>query len=244
MPRVRRPGSAGPDPYSAKPAEDSGQPKPKAPRRPSKGAIVAAMVAVATGAWLMHDGSQTKNPPTPNSADALTSAAPPKPSAPPSVTPLPYSVPDRIHIPAIYVNAPLTQLGLDANDNLQVPPDTNRNLAGWYKGGPTPGQVGASVIAGHVDTMKGPAVFYNLGSLHKGNTIEVHRQDGRTAVFTIYGIEVYSKANFPTGRVYNDTPDAELRLITCGGGFTKKTGYLGNVVVYARLSGTKQPGRK
>jgi sortase (surface protein transpeptidase) len=202
------------------------------------------MVALVTGAWLMHDGSQTKNPPAPNSADALASAAPAKPSAAPSVPPLPYSVPDRIHIPAIYANAPLTPLGLDTNDNLHVPPDTDRNLAGWYKGGPAPGVAGASVIVGHVDTMKGPAVFYNLGSLHKGNTIEVHRQDGRTAVFTIYGIEVYPKKNFPTGRVYNNTSGPELRLITCGGGFTKKTGYLGNVVVYARLAGTKQPGQK
>ncbi|MCQ4082072.1 class F sortase [Streptomyces sp. RB6PN25] len=210
-------------------------------------------MALATGAWLMHDGSRTKNPPAPNSADALASAGPSaKPSDAPAVPPLPYSVPDRIHIPAIYVSAPLTQLGLDSNGNLQVPPDTDRDLAGWYNGGPAPGEGGASVIAGHVDTMKGPAVFYNLGSLHKGNTIEVHRKDGSTAVFTIYGIDVYRKTDFPTDKVYADTPGAELRLITCGGGFTKKTGYLGNVVVYARLTGTKQgqspsgtkPGRK
>src|SRR2546430_752884 len=101
MPRAHHPGSTGPDPYPAEPAEGPGLSKPEAPRRPSKGAIAAALVALATGAWLIHDGSQTNNPPAPNSTDALTSAAPSKPSKSPSVPPLPYSLPDRIRIPAI-----------------------------------------------------------------------------------------------------------------------------------------------
>jgi hypothetical protein len=143
-------------------------------------------------------------------------------------------------IPALNVNAPLTQLSLDQSGSLQPPPPANRNLAGWYKGGAAPGQAGAAVIVGHVDTMRGPAVFYGLGALHKGNTVAVHRGDGRTAVFTIYGIEVYPKADFPSDKVYSNPPGAELRLITCGGGYTQKTGYLGNVVVYARLTATKQ----
>ena len=98
---------------------------------------------------------------------------------------------------------------------------------------------GTSVIVGHVDNMKGPAVFYGLGSLQKGNHIEVARFDGRTAVFEVYGVEVFDKATFPGTRVYGDTGQPELRVITCGGGFSRSRGYDGNVVAFARLVSRK-----
>ena len=84
--------------------------------------------------------------------------------------------------------------------------------------------------------MRGPAVFYGLGALHKGNTVEVARSDGSRAVFTVYGVQVFAKNAFPGDQVYGDTGAAELRVITCGGGFTKRTGYDSNVVVFARLT--------
>jgi len=87
-----------------------------------------------------------------------------------------------------------------------------------------------------VDNMRGPAVFYGLGALKKGNRIEVQRKDGKTAVFEIYGIEVFAKSNFPGDRVYGSKGAPELRVITCGGGFSKQHGYDGNVVVFARLA--------
>lgn len=93
---------------------------------------------------------------------------------------------------------------------------------------------------GHVDNESGPAVFYSLGALKKGSTIDVVRDDGTTAIFTIYGIEVFTKAEFPAKRIYRDTEDPELRVITCGGTYTKDSGYSGNVVVFARMSKTKQ----
>src|SRR2546421_12106912 len=106
MPRAHHPGSTGPDPYPAEPAEGPGLSKPEAPRRPAKGAIAAALVALATGAWLIHDGSQTNNPPAPNSADALTSAAPPNPPKPPPRPPVPDSLPHPLRIPSPDVSAP------------------------------------------------------------------------------------------------------------------------------------------
>jgi len=216
-------------------------------RTPSRIAVTAAVLALAGGSWLVHEGTRTSAPPLPSASDALSvggaggHAAPApehaSPSAPPSPAPLPFSVPTRVRIPSLRVDAPVMRLGLDAADALQVPPSTDRNMAGWYQGSVTPGQRGSAVLAGHVDTLKGPAVFYNLGSLHKGNTVRITRADGRTAVFTVYGVEVYAKADFPTGRIYDDTPTPELRVITCGGGFSKATrSYLGNVVVYARLT--------
>ncbi|WP_313879555.1 MULTISPECIES: class F sortase [Streptomyces] len=221
----------------AGPAEPAG----RQPRRaPSKPAVAAALLALLAGAWLMHDGSQSSQPPAPKASDGLPPGRHGAVSSTPTVPPMPNSAPRRVRIPAIHVDAPLMNLGIGADHELQVPPDSDRNLAGWYTGSAQPGALGAAVLAGHVDTMAGPAVFYNLGSLHKGNTVEVARADHRTAVFTIYGIEVYAKEGFPTEKVYAGTPAPEIRLITCGGGFSRKThSYTGNVVVYARLTGTR-----
>ncbi len=237
MPRSHHPEVAG-----------TGGAAPLPPRRPSKTAVTAAVLALVTGAWLMHAGTRTSEPPAPGAADALArtghhpggaaGASGPRAGAP--VAPLPYAVPQRIRIPSIKVDAPLMRLGVGKDNALQVPPADDLDLAGWYEGGAAPGSAGAAVIAGHVDTLKGAAVFYLLGSMHKGNTIQVTRADHRTAVFTVYGVEEYTKDKFPTDRVYDATPTPEIRVITCGGGFSSTTHhYLGNVVVYGRLTAVK-----
>jgi LPXTG-site transpeptidase (sortase) family protein len=144
-------------------------------------------------------------------------------------------VPDRVRIPVIQVDAPVTPVGVDADGWVAAPPPENPNLAGWFKGAVTPGEKGTAVVVGHVDNTSGPAVFYGLGALKKGNHVEIHRQDGRKAVFEVYGVEVFEKNDFPGDRVYGSKGTPELRVITCGGGYTKQTGYQGNVVVFARL---------
>ncbi|MFC1436898.1 class F sortase [Streptacidiphilus sp. N1-10] len=213
-------------------------------------ALVAA-AALGTGAWLLYDGSTSvEHPPQPSAADAFDAPIPsssptegtgarPKVPARAKVHPLAASVPVRVKIPAIGVDAPVTLLGLDSAGHLQVPDDTDRNLAGWYRNGPAPGTVGNAIIDGHVDTLQGPAVFYLLGSLHKGATVEVDLRDRRAAVFTVDAIEVYPKDAFPSKRVYGPTRDPELRVITCGGGYSRASGYLGNVVLYAHLTATR-----
>ncbi|MEX3104122.1 class F sortase [Streptomyces sp. V2] len=153
--------------------------------------------------------------------------------------PLPYSVPERVAIPAIRVAAPVMPVGLDAAGWVDAPPPEDPNLAGWFTGGVSPGEKGTAVVVGHVDNKLGPAVFYGLGALKKGNKVEVSRKDGKTAVFEIYGIEVFEKKNFPGDRVYASKGAPELRVITCGGGFSKAHGYAGNVVVFARLTGVR-----
>ena len=84
-----------------------------------------------------------------------------------------------------------------------------------------------------------PGVFYDLGAVTKGNTVEIDRADRRTAVFTVDAVEVYDKERFPSEKVYGGSGRAELRVITCGGGYTKRTGYQGNVVVYATLTAVR-----
>ncbi|MET8677903.1 class F sortase [Streptomyces sp. NPDC004647] len=206
-------------------------------RRSSPWGLIALVLLI--GAALIRNGAgAAEGPPQPTAESAMDSrAAPaPSPSAPaPPPDPLPASAPTRVKIPAIRVDAPLTAVGLDREGWIDSPPAAQKNLAGWFKEAVTPGEKGTSVLVGHVDNAAGPVVFYNLGALKKGHSIEVVRQDGRTAVFEIYGIEVFEKRAFPAERVYADQGHPELRVITCGGGFSKKTGYNGNVVVFAKL---------
>jgi sortase (surface protein transpeptidase) len=140
--------------------------------------------------------------------------------------------PVALTIPAIAVRTPLERLSRTPQGTLQVPASTT--VAGWYAGSPRPGEIGSSIIAGHIDSTQGPAVFFRLRLLRPGDLVYVRRSDGTLAVFRVYAEHMYSKDHFPTERVYGPTPDAELHLVTCGGVFDQATGsYLSNVVVYA-----------
>jgi sortase (surface protein transpeptidase) len=143
------------------------------------------------------------------------------------------ALPVSLTIPAIGVKTSLIHLGLQSNGSLQVPSTTA--VAGWYTESPRPG-VGSAVIAGHVDSYQGPGVFYWLRNLKSGERVYVTRADGSVAVFSVTSVQAYPKAAFPTSIVYGATPDAELRLITCGGTFDSTTGhYLSNIIAYATL---------
>lgn len=158
------------------------------------------------------------------------------------VRPLPASQPTRIRIPAIDVASPVNRVGLDPDGTIHVPqPGPRYDEAAWYTGSSTPGERGASVIIGHIDSVTdGPSVFFRLGALRAGDRVTVTRNDGTTAVFTVDRVEAYPKDHFPTLAVYGNTPRAELRLITCGGSFNEATGhYRRNIVVYAHLTDAK-----
>jgi LPXTG-site transpeptidase (sortase) family protein len=155
-------------------------------------------------------------------------------AAVPEATSAPVAEPVGLTIPAIGVSTSLVRLGLTAAGTLQVPSSTT--VAGWYTGSPRPGQTGAAVIAGHVDSQAGPAVFFRLRLLRVGELVYVRRADGSLAVFRVTAVQTYLKSQFPTMAVYGPLPDAQLRLVTCGGTFDSTTGhYLSNVVVSATL---------
>ncbi|MEU9800735.1 class F sortase [Streptomyces sp. NPDC051000] len=160
-------------------------------------------------------------------------------SAPIAAGALPPSVPDRVAIPDIKVDAPLDTVGLDAEGVMVEPDFAKPKDAAWYKDGPTPGEAGAAAIVGHMDTPQAPeAVFFNLEKLRKDQPIRVHRTDGSTAVFAVDEVDTYKKDAFPTDKVYGNTRGrAELRLITCGGALTADRHWDSNVVVYAHLTG-------
>jgi hypothetical protein len=204
-------------------------------------AAIATVTAVAlcSGAWLVRSGAATHAPPQPSAAEGRTEGPADPAGAEPSAAPaLPPSPPDRIRIPSIRVNAPLMGLGLTATGSLDVPPAAKKNLAGWYEAGTTPGERGTAIVAGHVDNADGPAVFYHLGALKKGSAIEVDRRDGAVAVFAVDAVEVYAARDFPDEKVYGAAARPELRVITCGGDYSRSTGYQGNVVVFAHLTGS------
>lgn len=191
----------------------------------------AASIAIAltVGRSGMLTGAATQIPSTVQSSE-------PKLASAPMMKGLPASTPIRVEIPAISINAPLIKLGRDADGMIQVPPLYNHNLAGWYDKTVTPGQTGTSVILGHVDNFTGPSVFFSIKMLRPGDTIEVVRADGRTATFSVDGVQVVSKSTFPTSILYANTKYPGLRLITCGGPFDSTTRqYLDNIVVYSHL---------
>ncbi|MEV7420957.1 class F sortase [Streptomyces sp. NPDC089919] len=197
------------------------------PARLKRGAALAGAttlaVALAAGCSAAHDGG-------------AGAAAPPVKAAAASV--LAPSVPDRIEIPDISVDAKLDTVGLDSDGVMQEPDFAKPMDAAWYKQGPTPGEKGAAAIVGHMDTpTTREAVFYNLKKLKKNERIEVHRADGGTAVFAVDRVATYKKDAFPTDKVYGATKDAELRLITCGGNLTADRHWDSNVVVFAHLTG-------
>jgi sortase (surface protein transpeptidase) len=141
-----------------------------------------------------------------------------------------------LRIPSIGVRTTLERLGVDAQGELAPPQDPDR--AGWFAAGVRPGDPGPAVIAGHVDSRTGPAVFTHLGAVRPGAEVVVTDARGAVVRFLVDAVRSYPKSRFPTSDVYGATPDAQLRLITCGGDFDRGTGhYVANVVVYAHRSG-------
>jgi hypothetical protein len=209
-------------------------------------ASVLAVVGVVTIALALHAQRHAPQPSAsaagrlyvPSSTSTTIPSAPrtaptrPKPTA--TKPGLPASPPTAITIPSIGVQSSLIRLGLNADGSVQVP--TSFHVAGWYEQSVTPGQVGPTIILGHVDSKAGPGIFFRLGALKPGDRVAVNRVDGRTATFEITAVRSYFKKQFPTLDVYSNTPTPTIRLITCGGTFDRSTGhYLSNIVAYGQL---------
>ncbi|WP_203981657.1 class F sortase [Planosporangium flavigriseum] len=147
---------------------------------------------------------------------------------------LPRSVPVQVWIPAIDAASSLLPLQLNPDRTVQVPPLSNPMQAGWYALGPSPGEMGPSVILGHVDGHNEPGIFFRLHEIRPGDLVLVTRQDGTTAQFVVHHTEQVSKDHFPTEKVYGPTASPGLRLITCGGSFDWFSGnYRDNLIVFA-----------
>jgi hypothetical protein len=206
-------------------------------RRLSAGGRTAALV-VAAGLVAAGAGAAglalTRHPDVPVAAELQVLPAPTGPiEAAPTEGAAEVAEPVSLVIPSIGVTTSLVHLGLTSSGALQVPPTTS--VAGWYAGSPRPGSIGSAVIAGHIDSVTGPGVFFRLSQLQRGARVYVRRADGTLAVFEVTEVQTYAKDAFPTTAVYGAVPDPELRLITCGGTFDYSTrSYLSNTVVFAK----------
>jgi LPXTG-site transpeptidase (sortase) family protein len=203
-------------------------------RRPAAIAFAAGLVVIVggtAGLLLTHHSTPALRP---VAAGAAALPAPTGPIvAPPQSAAAQVARPASLTIPLIGVKTNLITLGLAAGGAMQVPPPTS-TVAGWFTGSPRPGAVGSSIIVGHVDSKSGPGIFFRLPELKKGDDVYIKRSDGTTAEFRVTEVQEYPKDHFPTEAVYGPAPDAELRLITCGGIFDSATGhYLSNIIVYA-----------
>jgi LPXTG-site transpeptidase (sortase) family protein len=205
-------------------------------RTGGRGLVLAAAAALAVAGCA---GESTRAPRTaPAATPTATTEAPPTPSSRHSSA-VPQRIqaadPVRLRMPSIAVDTALIPLALADDGELLIP--DRFDVAGWNRSGPEPGEVGASVIAGHVDSRSGPAVFYRLRELRAGDQVHVDRADDTTAVFTVTQLARYAKTNVPSDQVYGPVQDHQLRLITCGGEFDRaRRSYRDNVIVYARLT--------
>jgi sortase (surface protein transpeptidase) len=195
-------------------------------------AAVLALVVSCSAAGARHpEPSPPVNSPTEEqAADGIQAARGFRSTRSYQPTPLPV----RVDIPSIGVASSLDRLGRAPDRTVQVPGDWD--VAGWYAAGPRPGDPGSAVILGHVDSKRGPAVFYRLHQLRRGDAITITRADGSSVRFVVERIEQYPKDRFPTDAVYYPTLTPALRLVTCGGQFDHATGhYRSNVIVFATM---------
>lgn len=204
-------------------------------RRPAAAAaLIGGLLVIGASVTGLAVASQTGHPAVPVGKPALVPVPLGRQAPVPQPSPQQVPEPTGLIIPAIGIRTSLVDLGITASGALQVPASTS--VAGWYTGSARPGAVGAAVIAGHIDSVTGPGVFFRLSLLRPGDRVYVRRADGSLAVFDVTAVHSYLKSRFPTAAVYGPQPDAQLRLITCGGTFDFATGhYLSNVIVYAAL---------
>jgi hypothetical protein len=213
--------------------------------RPRVMVVVAALFATTIGATACSGQTAAVVAPSVSTTSRVQPSSRPVPSstsrAVPSSTsgpvveagPLARSTPVRLRIAAIGVDSGLMDLGLRADGSLEVPP--SGFPAGWYTGGPTPGELGPAIIAGHID-WNGPGVFYDLHNLKPGDQVTVTRADGSQPAFRVTRVAQFPKDQFPTKLVYGNIDHAGLRLITCGGSFNSQSGhYEDNIVAFADL---------
>ncbi|WP_026534328.1 sortase domain-containing protein [Arthrobacter sp. H14] len=219
-------------------------------RRFRRSAGTAALLFLLVGCGGSADaptGNDQKSPVEATPAATATPTTPAKSSPAPADAEATPGVPDRgmaasqpvsFSIPALDREAKIIETGLRDDQSLEVPPEHEGAPASWFNGSPTPGEVGPSVLLGHVNSLADESgVFYNLESLEKGDKISVTREDGTVANFEVYKSELYEKDEFPTKAVYFPTEEPELRLITCDG-FTESSGqFEKNLVIYAEFTG-------
>lgn len=225
--------------------------RPAGDHPPGAGAVATSSTLpapVGSSGTPASQAGQGAAPVSPTTSGAPSSAPPsgrPVPSGGRPVTPttqpvlaLAASPPRTLRIPELGIDTSLIRLGLNPDGTVGVPPAPDQ--VGWFDGSPTPGQLGPSTILGHVSWLGTPAEFYRIGTLKRGQTLSITREDASVATFTVQGVRSYPKNAFPTAAVYGNLPYAGLRLITCSGDYDANRHYFpDNLVVFAQLTSVR-----
>ncbi len=214
--------------------------------------VCGGLAAIAAGHGPTQATSSAPRPalsfdepiPEPAPSEDLIAPAAYAPHPPGDVLPLRRSQPTHLSIARVGIFTDLMDLGLEPDRTLEVPPDTADAPAGWYRNLASPGENGPAVIVGHLDSPDDKGVFFNLGAVREGDTIEIDRRDGSTATFTVDMVASFARGAFPTAGVYGATDHPGLRLVTCGGKFAPGAGYEDSVIVFASLTDSDVPAQK
>jgi Sortase domain len=148
------------------------------------------------------------------------------------LAPIPVAAPTRVIVEALNIDGPVVPVGVNADSQLDVPPDA-RTLV-WYRYGPSPGAPGSAVIAGHLNWKGTNGLFARLDEMPVGATITVVYDDGSQKDFIVSTVELVDKPAVAVNGIFAREGEPVLRLITCGGEFEKAVrSYRSNVVVTA-----------
>lgn len=234
-PEDGHPGQEAPTPRPAYHA-GRGRRRTRRPRRPGARLHAAANLALCLGfslsaaalAALLLPPEQVPRPAVNRGTLPVAAARAPVHHAPPA------AAPTRLRIPSVGLDKPLSGLSVQQDGRLAAPSDPAD--VGWWREGPAPGDPGAAILVGHVDSATGPGAFYGLSALRPGAVVTLDREDGTSARFTVQALRQYEKDAVPDSQVYASGGPPALRLITCGGAFDEETGYHDNLVVYAGLA--------
>ncbi|MDT3761889.1 class F sortase [Priestia filamentosa] len=125
-------------------------------------------------------------------------------------------------IPTANIVAPIEAHGLSQNGEIILP--ENSSSVTWFQNSSSPGERGNAVIAGHVDSKKGRAIFYSLSKMRKGDTFFIQKKSGKTMSFTVTKTAVYERNQFPVNKVFGSSSKRTVHLVTCTGLFNKEEG--------------------
>ncbi|MFJ7065444.1 class F sortase [Streptomyces sp. NPDC101115] len=203
-----------------------------------------AVLVLGLWVWGRDAGEGPLGSSAPTTGDIAAVGRPLGEPLPPEHAPMEAAEPRRVEIPSVGISAPVVPRGLDGDGAIDPPPYEMPHTVGWYGSGTRPGASGAALLVGHVDTETRPAVFYGLSAARPGAAVTVTRSDGSVAEFTVDDVRVLPRDGFDARKAYGPHRPgrSELRLITCGGSFDRKTGaYTANVVVSAYLTGSRGP---
>ncbi|WP_093800707.1 class F sortase [Streptomyces sp. Wb2n-11] len=221
----------------------SGEDRPSGGGRLLTG-IAWAVLLLGLSLWGRQAADGPGGSSAPTTGDVAAVGRPLGAVLPPQHPPVGGVAPQRVEVPSTGVAAPVVPRGLDTTGAVDPPPYDQPSKVGWYGDGTRPGEAGAALLVGHVDTESEPAVFYHLSATRPGAEVRVTGAGGESLEFTVDDVQVFTRERFDPQKVYGPRQSgrAELRLITCGGTYDKKARtYTANVVVSAYLTGASRP---